>query len=99
MAAETAASGSVDYAKAGVIAISIIGAVVSIVMGAYTVGPAMGKVTSDSTTAISRNPDASGKIMVAMVVGMAMTESICIYTLVISLIVIYANPLLKYIFV
>jgi F-type H+-transporting ATPase subunit c len=30
-----------------------------------------------------------------MMVGMAMTESIAIYALVISLIILYANPLLK----
>jgi F-type H+-transporting ATPase subunit c len=32
-----------------------------------------------------------------MLVGLAMIESLCIYALVISLVLLYANPLLKYI--
>jgi F-type H+-transporting ATPase subunit c len=36
--------------------------------------------------------------MLTMLVGMAMTESIAIYALVIALSILYANPLLKYIF-
>jgi F-type H+-transporting ATPase subunit c len=33
--------------------------------------------------------------MLTMMVGMAMTESVAIYALVISLIMLYANPLVK----
>jgi len=42
-----------------------------------------------------RNPEASGKITVTMMIGLAMIESLCIYTLVICLILIYANPVSK----
>jgi len=95
-AQETA--GSVDYTHAIIIGACVISAGLAIALGALAVGPAMGKATADTTTAISRNPEAHGKILLAMVVGMAMTESICIYALVISLVTLYANPLLKYIF-
>ena len=41
---------------------------------------------------IARNPESSGKVTVAMLIGLAMIESLCIYSLVISLILIYAHP-------
>ena len=46
---------------------------------------------------ISRNPEASGKIITALVLGLAMMESLAIYALVIELILLYANPFLKYV--
>jgi len=92
------ATGPVDYTHAFIVGICIISAGLVISVGAFAVGPVMGKTTGEAATAISRNPEAHGKILLAMVVGMAMTESICIYALVISLITLYANPLLKYIF-
>ena len=41
---------------------------------------------------IARNPEASGKVTVTLLIGLAMIESLCIYALVISLILIYAHP-------
>ncbi|MFC1816421.1 ATP synthase F0 subunit C [Thermodesulfobacteriota bacterium] len=41
---------------------------------------------------IARNPESSGKVTVTMIIGLAMIESLCIYALVISLILIYAHP-------
>ena len=41
---------------------------------------------------IARNPESSGKVTVTMLIGLAMIESLCIYSLVISLILIYAHP-------
>ncbi|MDD4650032.1 MAG: ATP synthase F0 subunit C [Desulfoplanes sp.] len=42
----------------------------------------------------ARNPEASGKITVTMLVGLAMIESLAIYALVINLILLFANPFL-----
>lgn len=41
---------------------------------------------------IARNPEASGKVTVTMLIGLAMIESLCIYALVVALILIYAHP-------
>ncbi len=41
---------------------------------------------------IARNPEASGKITVTLLIGLAMIESLCIYALVVALILIYAHP-------
>jgi F-type H+-transporting ATPase subunit c len=37
-------------------------------------------------------PESSGKVTVTMLIGLAMIESLCIYALVVSLILIYAHP-------
>lgn len=41
---------------------------------------------------IARNPEASGKITVTMIIGLALIESLVIYALVICLIMLFANP-------
>jgi F-type H+-transporting ATPase subunit c len=41
---------------------------------------------------IARNPESSGKVTVTMLIGLAMIESLVIYALVVSLILIYAHP-------
>lgn len=41
---------------------------------------------------IARNPGASGKIQVAMIIGLALIESLVIYALVVVLIILFANP-------
>ena len=98
LAAETSTLPSGDYTSAIVIGCSVIAAGLVMGLGALGAGPGMGQATSGAANAVGRNPDAHGKIMLTMLVGMAMTESIAIYTLVISLVVLYANPLMKYIF-
>lgn len=40
----------------------------------------------------ARNPEASGKITVTMLIGLAMIESLGIYALVVNLILLFANP-------
>jgi F-type H+-transporting ATPase subunit c len=97
-AAEAAAqAGGTDYTKAIVIGCSLLG--VGLVMGLGTIGTGMGMGhgLSGATTAVGRNPEAQGKVLLTMMVGMAMIESLAIYALVIALVVLYANPLLKYI--
>jgi F-type H+-transporting ATPase subunit c len=86
-AAEAVVSGSpVDYTKAIVVACSILAA--ALVM-------AQGNGLSSAANAVGRNPEAQGKILITMMVGLAMIESLAIYALVIALVVLYANPLLK----
>jgi F-type H+-transporting ATPase subunit c len=95
MAAEAAAAGSADYTKAIVLGCSVIAAGLAMGLGAIGAGMGMGQATSGGSVAVGRNPEAQGKVMLTMMVGLAMTESIAIYALVISLVILYANPLLK----
>ena len=66
---------------------------VEIVTGA---GAGIGNAANGACQAVGRNPGVQGKIMMVMLVGMAMAESIAIYALVISLILLYANPFVSY---
>jgi F-type H+-transporting ATPase subunit c len=74
-------------------------AIVSIITAGVTVGlgsiaPAIGegKAVSTALTSLAQQPDASSTITRTLFVGLAMIESIAIYCLVISMILIFANP-------
>ena len=41
----------------------------------------------------ARNPEAGGKLMVTLILGLAFIESLAIYALVINLILLFTNPL------
>jgi F-type H+-transporting ATPase subunit c len=68
----------------------------SIGVAALGVGLGIGNIGNAASGAVGRNPGAQGKIMMTMLVGMAMAESIAIYALVISLVLLYANPYVSY---
>jgi F-type H+-transporting ATPase subunit c len=98
LAAEAAApAGAVDYTKAIVIGCSLIAVGIAMGFGTIGTGVGMGHGLSGATNAVGRNPEAQGKILLTMMVGLAMIESLAIYALVIALVVLYANPLLKFI--
>ncbi len=52
----------------------------------------MGWAIKSAVEGIARNPEASGKVTVTLLIGLALIESVAIYTLVIALILIYAHP-------
>ena len=98
-AAEAAAApgATVDYTKAIVIGCSLLVAGLAMALGTIGTGLGMGNGLSSAVNAVGRNPEAQGKVLITMMVGLAMIESLAIYALVIALVVLYANPLLKYI--
>ena len=67
-------------------------------MGIAAVGTGIGQGhgVQGACDGIARNPEASGKILTALILGLAMIESLAIYALVIELILLYANPFIKY---
>jgi F-type H+-transporting ATPase subunit c len=95
--AQAAPAGAVDYTKAIIVACSLFVAGLAIAFGTIGTALGMGNGLNGATNAVGRNPEAQGKILLTMMVGLAMIESLAIYALVIALIVLYANPLLKYI--
>ncbi|MBN1471824.1 MAG: ATP synthase F0 subunit C [Syntrophaceae bacterium] len=94
--AAKASAGNIDYTKAIIIAVSLLVAGLAICFGTFGTGLGMGNGLNGAVNAVGRNPEAQGKILLTMMVGLAMIESLAIYALVIALIVLYANPLLKY---
>ena len=61
-----------------------IGAALAIGLAALGGGLGQGRAASAALEGISRNPQASGKIFVPMIVGLALIESLVIYGLLIA---------------
>jgi F-type H+-transporting ATPase subunit c len=93
--ASAASAGTIDYTKAIIGACSLLVAGIAIAFGTLGTGLGMGNGLNGATNAVGRNPEAQGKILLTMMVGLAMIESLAIYALVVALIVLYANPILK----
>lgn len=53
-------------------------------IGAIGPGVGVGLIGAKSVEAIGRNPEASGKVLVTMLLAVAFTEAIAIYALVIA---------------
>jgi F-type H+-transporting ATPase subunit c len=77
---------------------AMLGAGFAIGLGCIGAGAGIGAAAAGASEAVGRNPAAQGKIMMTMMVGMAMAESIAIYALVITLILIFANPFKTFLF-
>lgn len=76
---------------------SIIAAGITIAIG--SIGPALGEGwgLSRALGAMAQQPDEANRITRTLFVGMAMVESTAIYCLVISVILIFANPFWRHV--
>ncbi len=68
----------------------MIGAAIAIGLGAIGPGLGIGILFSKALEAIGRNPEAQPKIQLTMLLGIAFTEAIAIYALVISLMILFS---------
>lgn len=66
------------------VGIAILGAGLCISIAAFGGALGQGMAIKGAMEGIARNPGASGKIMTPMIIGLAMIESLVIYSLVIS---------------
>jgi F-type H+-transporting ATPase subunit c len=76
------------------LAVVCIAAALAVGVAALGCGIGMGTGIGGACSGIARNPEASGKITVTMIIGLALIESLTIYGLVISLILLFVKPLL-----
>jgi F-type H+-transporting ATPase subunit c len=78
-------------------AVSIITAGLTMAIG--SIGPAIGEgmALARALGAIAQQPDEANTITRTLFVGLAMVESTAIYCLVISIILIFANPFWNYV--
>ncbi|HUV39003.1 MAG TPA: F0F1 ATP synthase subunit C [Planctomycetota bacterium] len=76
---------------------SILGAGLTIAIG--SIGPALGeaRALAEALAGIARQPDEASTITRTLFVGMAMVESTAIYCLLVSMILIFANPFWNYV--
>ena len=71
--------------------ISTLAAGLAIGLGAIGPGIGLGIAVSRAMEALGRNPEASGQIFVPYILGIALTEAIGIYALVIGLLLIFVG--------
>ena len=77
--------------EALVLACSAIGAGLAMIAG---IGPGVGQGIAAGHGAVGRNPGARSDITSTMLLGQAVAETTGLYSLVIALILLFANPLL-----
>ncbi len=85
-----------DYMDAGTLVtlVTIIVSGLGIVLGALTPAIVEGRTALKALEGMIRQPEASGDLRTTMIIAMALLESTAIYTLLVILILIFANPLL-----
>ena len=77
--------------EALILACSAIGAGLAMIAG---IGPGVGQAAGHGASAVGRNPGARSDITSTMLLGQAVAETTGLYSLVIALILLFANPLL-----
>ena len=90
--AEVAPQVSASDAKLKYYGMAVLGCAIGIGVAAFGTGIGQGLGVGRAVEGIARNPGASGKITVTLIIGLAMIESLAIYALVVVLIVLFANP-------
>jgi len=61
-------------------------------VAAFGTGLGMGHAINGALQGTARNPEAGGKIMTTMIIGLALIESLCIYALLICFILVFKIP-------
>jgi F-type H+-transporting ATPase subunit c len=95
-AAEALPGAGESYSKALFAIGAMIAAGLAIGIGGAGVGLGMGTAVGGACNAVGRNPGVQGKVMMTMMIGLAMAESVAIYALVIALVLLFASPYARY---
>ena len=77
------------------VAAALIGAGLAIGLAAIGAGGGDGRVTAKFIEGLTRQPEAKGTIFTNTLISVGLIESMAIIATVISLILLYANPLIK----
>lgn len=78
--------------KTPILQYTVLAAGLAIGLGAIGSGIGMGTAIGGACEGTSRNPEAGGRILTTMIIGLAMIESLTIYALVVALLLLFANP-------
>ncbi len=79
-------------AKSLYFGLSALGGGLAIGLGVIGAGAGMGSAVRGALEAMSRNPEMEKKLIIWMITGMAIMESLALYALLITFILFYANP-------
>ena len=100
IAADPVAVQAVVSAPPGVAAFfssTAFGVILGLGIAAGGCGIGMGIAVSRALEGIARQPEAAPKIQLNLFIGAALIESLVLYTLFIGIVLLYANPFLKFI--
>lgn len=86
-----AADGAPVKLDSASLGLAIFGCAIGMAVAAAGCGIGQGLGLKSACEGIARNPDA-GKIQVSLILGLAFVESLAIYSLVVNLIILFANP-------
>jgi len=84
-------SGAADFFGKSAIAAAF---AVAIAAAGGAIGQAI--AVSKALEGMARQPEASGQLQLNMIIGLAFIESLVLYVLFISIILLFANPFIKY---
>ncbi len=74
--------------------LTIIGSTIGIVLGCIVPAVMEGIAVQKALDGITRQPDAANDLRTTLLISMALLESTAIYSLLVILVLIFANPLL-----
>ena len=71
---------------------TVVAAGIGMALAAGLCGLGQARAIAAALEGISRQPGAAARIQTAMIIGLALIESLAIYTLVVAIILLFANP-------
>ena len=71
---------------------TVLAAGIGMALAAGLCGLGQGRAIAAALEGMARQPGAATRIQTAMIIGLALIESLAIYTLVIAIILLFANP-------
>ncbi len=86
------AAGKISDAAVWFFALTVLGAGLAIGLGTIGTGIGMGNTAGKALEAMARQPEMVGTIQTNMIIGFAFIESLCIYSLAVAMILLFANP-------
>jgi len=90
-----AADGTPRFMDAGAVGTAYLAAAIGMGLAAIGCGIGQGMGLKAACEGTARNPEAGGKLMVTLILGLAFIESLAIYALVVNMIILFVNPLSK----
>jgi len=76
---------------------SAVAAVLGVAIAAVGCAVGMGICIAQALQGIARQPEVTPKLQLNMMIGLAFIETLILYTLFIAIILLFANPLIKYV--
>jgi F-type H+-transporting ATPase subunit c len=89
----SAADGAARYMDGITIGYAYLAVALGMAIAAAGCGIGQGLGLKAACEGTARNPEAGGKLMVTLILGLAFVESLAIYSLVVNLLVLFLNPL------